>query len=361
MADTVAATGLTVEQWDDKFFEEYIQDLPFKGLMGGDEYSIFQVKEDLTVKKGDKMHFALVNRLKNDATTGTDTLEGNEEDLSSRSHQLVVDKRRHAVRIAEMNEQKSAIPLRNAAKGALKNWSNEDTRDLIIRECGSINGVAYASASEGQKDAWLVDNADRVLFGAAKSNNSSNDHSASLANVDSTTDVLTTGALSLMKRMALAADPKVRPVKLGPNGKRGYVAFAHPLLFRDLKESTAMQTAQREVALAMENSRLFEGGDLLWDNIIIKEIDDFETLTGVGNGSIDVGRICLMGAQAIGIGYAKRWRTRAEVFDYGDKYGVAIDGIYGVDKMTFGSGTGDTDDLKDHGIVTGYFSAVADS
>jgi N4-gp56 family major capsid protein len=360
MADTVAATGLTVEQWDDKYFVEYIQDVPFKGLMGGGANSIFQVKEDLGTKPGDKIHFALVNRLTNSATTGTDTLEGNEEDMASRSHQLTVNKRRHAVRIPEMAEQRSAIPLRNAARAVLMDWSKEDTRDLIIAACGSINGVAYASASEAQKDAWLVDNTDRVLFGAAKSNHTT-DHSAALGNVDSTNDVLTTGALSLMKRIALTAAPKVRPITIGPNGKRGYVAFAHPLLFRDLKESTAMQTAQREVALAMENNRLFEGGDLFWDNIIIKEIDDFETLTGVGNGSIDVGRICLMGAQAIGIGYAKRWRSRVEEFDYGDKYGVAIDGIYGVDKMTFGSGTGDTDDLKDHGIVTGYFSAVADS
>jgi hypothetical protein len=33
----------------------------------------------------------------------------------------------------------------------------------------------------------------------------------------------------------------------------------------------------------------------------------------------------------------------------------------GIEKMTFGSGSGDTDDLKDHGMVTGYFAAVADS
>ena len=58
--------------------------------------------------------------------------------------------------------------------------------------------MAYGTASEAQKDAWLVDNADRVLFGAAKSNNSSNDHSASLANIDNTNDKLTPGAISLL-------------------------------------------------------------------------------------------------------------------------------------------------------------------
>ena len=49
------------------------------------------------------------------------------------------------------------------------------------------------------------------------------------------------------------------------------------------------------------------------------------------------------------------------MFDYGDKHGVAMEAIYDVDKLTFGSGAGDTDDLKDHGVVTGYFAAVDDS
>jgi hypothetical protein len=33
----------------------------------------------------------------------------------------------------------------------------------------------------------------------------------------------------------------------------------------------------------------------------------------------------------------------------------------GIQKLTFGSTANDTDDLKDHGVVTGYFAAVADA
>jgi hypothetical protein len=29
--------------------------------------------------------------------------------------------------------------------------------------------------------------------------------------------------------------------------------------------------------------------------------------------------------------------------------------------MLFGSGSGDTDDLKQHGVLTGYFAGVADA
>ncbi len=367
MADTRAASGLTPQQWDDKFFTEYFQENRFSDLMGTDEMSVIQVKENLSKGTGDSLTFALVNKLQNDATTGSDVLEGNEEDISSRSFRVYVNKRRNAVRIPEMEEIKSAIDLREAGRAILMDWAKEDTKGLIITALESINGVTYASASEANKDAWLVDNVDRVLFGAAKSNDSGpGDHSAALGNIDNTSDKLTPAAISLMKRIALQkrsnGKPRVRPVTDKGNGKRYYIVFAHPLCFRDLKENTAMQTAQREVSLQMENSRLFDGGDLYWDGCIIKEVDDFNTLTGVGNGGIDVGRVIMLGAQALAVAYGKRWRTRTKEFDYGDKYGIAVDGIYGVRLTLFGSNeASDTGDLLNHGCVVGYFAAVADA
>jgi hypothetical protein len=51
---------------------------------------------------------------------GRSTIEGNEEDMASRSHKQVVDKRRNGVRFAEVDEQFSAISLRNAAKNVFK-------------------------------------------------------------------------------------------------------------------------------------------------------------------------------------------------------------------------------------------------
>ncbi len=82
-------------------------------------------------------------------------------------------------------------------------------------------------------------------------------------------------------------------------------------------------------------------------------------MTGVGAGSIDVAPVYLCGAQALAMAVAKRTWTVQKDFDYDDKRGVAINVIDGIEKMSFGSGSGDTDDLKDNGIVTGWFAAVA--
>lgn len=358
MADSRAATGLTVQQWDEQFFVEYIQENVFSGLYGTDENSVIQVKENLTKKKGDTVTFAFLDRLTNAATTGSNVLEGNEEDMTSRSHPVTVNKRRHGVRTSEMEEQASAIDIRDAMRPALKTWADENTRDAIITALGSINGVAYASASEAEKDAWLVDNADRVLFGAAVANNSANDHSASLANVDATNDTLTRSAVDLMKRLATTATPKVRPVKDPGNGKRMYIAYAHPYAFRDLKAN--LEGVMDDTTAAGQAMKLFEGGDLLWSGVIVKELDDMPVLVGVGAAAINVAPVYLLGAQAVGYAVAKRWQSRTKEFDYGDKHGAAIDAIDGFSKLQRGTGDGDRDDLTDAGVVTGFFACVAD-
>lgn len=358
MTDTTAATGLVVQQWEDKFFREYLQTLQaFKPLMGTSENSVIQVKEDLTKKAGDSITIALVNRLTNSAVTGVSTLEGNEEDLVSRSMRIYVDKRRNAVRVPEMAEQKSAISLRNAAKPTLLDWSAEDTRDLIITALGSINGVSFTASTEAQRDAWLVDNSDRVVFGAAAA--SLTDASADFALLDTTADLFNATALDAMILKAKTCSPKIRPMRDPGDGRRYYVAFAHPAAFKNLRDSLDTEVLAQTV-VQMQASKLFEGGDIMWNGCIVKEVDNMPVYTNLGaTATTEVTPVYLCGAQALAIAYAKRWKTVTEIFDYGDKHGVAVDGILGVRKVIFGSGAGDTDDLKDHGVVSGFFATTA--
>jgi N4-gp56 family major capsid protein len=356
MADTVAATGLVVQQWEDKFFTEYLHDGGFKSLMGTDENAVIQVKEDLTKKQGDSITVALVNRLTNAATTGTTVLEGNEEDMSSRSMRIYVDKRRNAVRIAEMSEQKSAISLRQSGRATLLDWAMEDTRDLIITALGSLNGTAFLSRTAAIGDAWLVDNLDRVYFGAGVG--SGTDLSADLTQLDTTNDLFNTAALDGMILKAKTCSPKIRPMRDGGNGKRYYVVFANPYAFKNLRDS--MDTEVLALTnVEMQASKLFEGGDLMWNGAIIKETDNIPIYANIGSGgTAEVTPVYLCGAQALAAVYAKRWKTVTEEFDYGDKYGVAVEAIYGVRKLIFGTTTADTANPKDNGVVTGFFATT---
>lgn len=359
MADTAVATGLRVQQWDDEFFREYIHNGRFKELMGTGETSIIQVKEDLSKKAGDSVTYALVNRLTNAATTGTATLEGNEEDLASRSFRVYVDKRRNAVRVPEMEEQKSAISLRSAAKPVLMDWIEEDSRELYLTALGSLNGTAFVNRTAAIGDAWLVDNADRTVFGAYAAGGSAGgtDLSADLGQLDTTSDLFSTARLDDMILRAKACNPKIRPVRDPGNGRRYYVALANPHSFKNLRDSMDTEVLASTV-VEMQASKLFEGGDLLWNGCIVKEIDNVPIYLNIGNSSAEVTPVYLLGAQAIAHAICKRPKSVEEKFDYGDKVGVAVEHIIGIRKMIFGSGTGDTDDLKDHGVVTGFFATT---
>ncbi len=360
MADTTGASALQVKLWESAFFKEYVQDNLFSQFMGADQNAVIQVRQELGTKKGKSITFAKVDRLTGSGVSGSSTMEGNEESMDDRSLEVVIDKIRNAVRVSEIEEKKSAISLHEAARSTLMTWAMEETRDRVIDQLGSINGTVFGSADATARDLWLVDNTDRVLFGDQIVNHTSGDHSVATTTI-ALGDKLSAAMLSLLKRIALSADPKIKPIRV-KGGKRFYVCFAGPLTFRDLAIDSTITAAQREVTIRMQNNKLFKGGDIEWDGIIVHQIDDIATIDNVGaSGTVDVSPVYLCGAQAMGMAWGKRWKTVTETFDYGDKVGVGVEAIYGLKKLVFGTGSSDLSDLKDNGVVTGWFASTADA
>jgi len=355
MTVTTVAAANQVDQWAKKFFVEYVRDNRFKRFMGMDQNSIIQTVMDLTAKAGDDVTVSILQRLQNAGVTGDDTLEGNEEQFINRGYKVTVDQLRNAVVHGKMEAKKTQLDLLKGAKFALKDWAMEKLRDAIIEKLGSpnVDGVeAYSSASEAEKDAHLAANADRYLFGNAVSNNASNDHSAALAEVDSTNDTLDTGIVSLAQRRIKTADPHIRPVKVAED-EEFYVMFVGSLGMRDLENDTAMLQANREARNRGVSNPLFRGGDLLWRNVLIREIPEISVISGVGNSGIDVEPYYLCGAQAIIVAWGEKTHPIDDTFDYGNKRGVGIAEIRGVAKPTYNS--------VQHGVLTGFVSGVADS
>ena len=360
MTDTTGASALQVKLWESAFFKEYVQDNLFSQFMGADQNAVIQVRQQLGTRKGKSITFAKVDRLTGSGVTGASTMEGNEEAMDDRSLEVVIDKIRNAVRVSEIEEKKSAISLHEAARSTLLTWAMEETRDRVILRLGDINGTAFLTADATARDLWLVDNTDRVLFGDEIVNHTSGDHSVATTTI-ALTDTLDAATLSLMKRIALSADPKIKPIQV-KGGKRFFVVFAGPLSFRDLKGDSVIANAQRDVSIRMQNNKLFKGGDIEWDGMIVHEVDDIAQVLNVGaSGTVDVAPVYLCGAQAMGMAWGKRWKTVTETFDYGDKVGVGIEAIYGLEKMVFGTGSSDLSDLKDNGVMTAWLAATADA
>jgi hypothetical protein len=360
MADTTVSTANAVRQWDNNYFLEYIRGNRFNRYMGTDANAIIHLNETLTNKPGTQVTIPLITRLKGQGVSGNMVLEGREEQLSNYGHLITTNVLRNGVVIDWLEEQKSELGLRNAAKAALKMWSMEDLRGANGNGRGIIDALysfrsgdtitSYANTSEAVKDTFLAANSDRFLFGAAKANNASNDHSASLANVDNTSDKLIYQTVSLAKRMAKTADPHIRPIRVAED-EEWYVMFAPSLPFRDLK--TSLATINKDAMERGKDNPLFRDGDLIYDGVIIREVPEIPVVVNAGaSGTTDVAASFLCGAQAIGVAWAQRPVSKTQETDYEFRHGVAIQEMRGVEKLIFNS--------KQHGMVTVWTSAVAD-
>lgn len=346
MAFTTVQAANVEEVWDSDFFKSYVRANRFKRYMGTNENSVIQIKDDLTKKAGDGITIPLVTELMGAGQTGNGLLEGNEEALGNYGHKIDISTLRHAVAVTDNDQQFTGIDLRNAGKEMLKLWAMSKLRTDIITALGSKSGTAYGSAAEAVKDAWLVANSDRVMFGDG-SVGAFTDHSADLLLVTAAMK-LTKEVVSKAKARAEQATPKLRPIVVGEDSEN-FVLFCDARAFRDLKTdlATSLQNAQERG----DNNPLWRDGDLMWDGVVIRKIQEIATLGAVGAASALVSPYFLCGAQALGVAWAQMTKSTTDTRDYGFVKGVGIHEMRGVEKLIYNS--------KDHGVFTGYVGATA--
>lgn len=378
MAETVLATASEKSKWVKSYFSEYVRGSKFRPYMGKGPTNIIITKYELQEEAGKTINIPLITKLVGAGVSGSQVLDGNEEQLGNYNFPISVDWRRHGVRIPKSTSYKTEINLLDAARDMLKEWEAERLRDDIIEAFLSVipsaatntpirYGVATQSdnggyeitagnyiASEAEKDAWLVNNRDRVLFGKLRANYSAGDHSAALATVDATDDKLTVAVGNLAKRMAKGAAPNVRPYKT-KDGNEWFVMFCNSRAFRDLEQDPVMTAANRDARpRSVESNPIFQDGDLLYRGVIYREIEELPVLAGVGNANIDVAVNMLCGAQAVAVAWGQMPTPQTDRDkDYKFRPGVAIEELLGVEKIFFRG--------KQHGCVTVYTAAAPDA
>jgi hypothetical protein len=325
------------------------------------------------------MNIPLVSRLTATAV-GSGTLVGNEEKIDNYGMRLKLDWARNAVVTNKAESQKDSADIFGEAKPLLADWGKELQRDEIIASLMAlptetlpgtdvrVNGIQYDLATAAQRTTWNTDNSDRIVYGAAISNYNSN-HVTALATLDITADKFTATNLSLLKRAAMGASPKIRPYKTA-DGYEYFVAFAGLAAFRDLKISleTINKDARPRENGGVSKNPLFQDGDQLYDGVIVRlvpEISNFVTsvwtnLLTAGTTSNRVEPVFLCGQQAVAMGWGQMAKpTFRKEDDYGFVTGTGIEMAYGVGKM-FKKHPMTGSVLKQWGVCTGFYSSAAD-
>jgi len=357
---------------------EFVRENLFSPYMGEDMTAIIRVRADFK-GGGEQMNIPLVAKLKG-AGVGSGQLRGNEENIDNYGMRLWMDWARNGIEIKKNQQHKSSIDLIALAKPLLSDWGKERQRDELIEafmalpsestpagfgsdpgDC--VNGIRFQAATAAQRNTWNANNSDRVLHGSAKSNYNAT-FATALANVDTTNDKLTAANISLLKRIARTASPKIRPYKT-TDGREYFVAFTGSFAFRDLK--TSLDAINRDARPRdVESNPIFQDGDLMYDGVIIREIPEIDdyidnvwtTLATGGASSARVSPVFLCGQQAATLGWGQMAKFVTEDDDYKFKDLIGVDMAYGVGKIF--KKHGPSDKLVQWGVATGFFAAAAD-
>jgi hypothetical protein len=361
MSNTTTAAANLVTIYDSKLFREYVRGNGFDGYIGQSTDSPIVIKEEGGQKT---ISIPFVTKLSGAGVTGSQTLRGNGEAIGNYAHVLTPTYHRHSVEFDKEELEKPAFNMRTEAKPLLTNWGMELIRDQIIQAFASVSDgtttANFGAASEAVKDAWSVNNSDRILYGAVKSNYSG-DVSADLAKVDSSADTLSKEIISKAKRMASQTAQKIRPFKVKDTVYDMYVLFVGSRAYRDLYNSTDVKADYQNAMQRAKDNPLFMPGDLMFDNVLVREIPEITTdltdsaaLVGAGASGIPVEPCFMVGAQALGYAVSRRPRTIEDNdYDYNFQPGVAVEMKHDIEKLMYNN--------KQHGMVTLFVSGTADA
>src|SRR5215831_10652233 len=363
---------------------EYVRENMFSPYMGEELNAIIRVRNELK-QGGETINLPIVSRLRANAV-GNGTLVGNEERIDNYGQRVRIDWARNAVVTTRAEQHKDSADIFGIAKPMLSDWGKELQRDEIIAAMMAlptetvtavdvrVNGTQYDLATTAQRDTWHSDNRDRILYGEKTSNSQApgaGAHAASLATLSATTSKCTGATISLAKRLAMNAVPKIRPFKL-KNGYEYFVGFCGTNPFRDLKldlnANVNLYGRPREGEKALNDNPLFQDGDQLYDGIIVRQVPEITAFVssiwtnlltaGATNARVEPFFLCGQQAAAICWGQMARPTFRKED-DYGFITGTGIEMAYGVGKF-FKKHPNTSSTLKQWGMVTGFFACAQD-
>lgn len=354
MGNTVTISALQQSLWSKDLLDDVMRDVKnIMKFMGEDDNNIIQVKRDLQKEKGSNETFGMVARLSGDGVTGDDELEGNEEPMLSYDENVAIDQLRNAVRLkGKLDAQKVVYNQIETAREKLRIWLKEMLARQFFLKAGGVtnttlkdtNGVLISGRALWSNTPDFIPDADEAAGTGARY------YCVERTGTDAIAagDILTLDSITDVYTMAKLSNPQIQPLDV--DGESIYVMFVHPLSARDLRKSSDWKVAQENAKARSDKNPVFRAALGMWSNVLLLEneyvpwLDVSEagnSFRGAATGTdcqVDTARNLLCGRQAVLMAQASSAETlHVEQFDYGNKDGVAVSFMGGLQKAMFNS------------------------
>lgn len=361
MAEIQVANSSAKQLWISNLLSSYVRTSGYKPYMGRGDTSIIRLRSELQTSAGNVINVPLMLEFNGRGVEGAEVLEGNEEATDLQNDQVRVNWLRNAFTVPKSSSYLTEIDLFEAGKARLTRWSAVKLRNSINAAFKSIiiqggldvdnsrladTAVSYENSTAAQRNAYLVNNQDRMLFGALRANSSSGVWATSLANVDATDDKMSSSVLMAAKALAKQTTNSATGIAINPYmddataGREWYVVFMGSEDFYNASRDPLIYAADKDARVrGVDSNPIFQGGDRIYEGMILREIPELDTLKGVGAGGVNVGRSFMCGQGALAIAYGQMPKLIADRDrDYGFRPSFGIEELRGQKKVSY-SGT----------------------
>jgi hypothetical protein len=367
--------------WSQAVFVYGLQNMFFTQMMGKDRNSLIHVNTDLLTKKGGTIVVESRNPMSGTGQGDDGNTTGNEERLLRRNMSLTIHERAHSyVSAGKISEQLTSTDIREDGKEDLGEWVAEALEDdIAVAAYGGYNenssGAAIQTINESYPTSDRIYYGGQTAAGALGNSGVSYGTDALLTAGTQASNLFGTVIMESIKRRAIAATPKFRPVIIrnlsganpddirsgkfqGPVLAKIMIVLASPLQIKAVKAETGNNGYRAMVSAAQVRGNLnpiFTGAEFYWDGMLVFEYDRIGSRTGAGGTTLAEGfllnagrtattdacasgrtvdRALFMGAQAIVFGWAQKpgW---SEDFVDNNKPKVKVDMLYGVGRTIF--------------------------
>lgn len=330
--------SLSNKLWAKKLAVEALKETYFGRFMGTSSDNMIQMKDETETRAGDTVTFGLRMQLTGDGVTESQTLQGNEESLTTYSDKVIINELAHAVRVRNKNTidaQRVPFNLRDEAKSGLKDWfSNRFDTAMFNHLAGNtlVTDMRYAGNN-------TIVAPSRIYRGAGNTDDSAVNSSTNLT--------MNLGVIDACVERAYTATPMIRPIKV--NGENKFLMFLHDYQITDLRTSTS--TGQwldiQKAALAGgagSKSPIYNGSLGEYNGTILHRSNRIPM--GISNAGVQqtsTRRAVFCGAQAGALAFGKEfaegvnYKWVEELFDYERELGVSAQTIWGLKKTVFNS------------------------
>src|SRR6478735_4069193 len=182
MAEVILNTNLAEKRWlVDEYLSPYIRMSGFDRYMGRGSDAIFRVLSEELTDGGKAVVIPLVGTLKGQGVSGSQVLEGNEEDMDTDVDEVRCNWRRNAVKVPKSSSYQSNLDILRIAKPRLRDWAArivlktgiiDNLQGIVVQGTLGSDGfysadtvVRYEDATAAQRNSFMVNNSDRILFG----------------------------------------------------------------------------------------------------------------------------------------------------------------------------------------------------